>query len=149
MSARVRIVGLVILVLVIAGGSYFFLTRGQESTDDAQVEAHVTPIAAQVGGSVLKIAVIDNQQVEAGAELVVIDPRRLRDRAEARAGVARRRSSRSGGPAGHRPDHRDHRDEQCLDRAGWREPGGVRYFGSRARHRGRARAIVDGASASA
>jgi len=75
MSARVRVIGLVLLVLLIGGGAYFWLTRGQESTDDAQVEAHVTPVAAQVGGSVLKVAVADNQQVEAGAELVVIDPR--------------------------------------------------------------------------
>ena len=75
MSTRVRIIAAVVVVAIIGAGAYFFLTRGQESTDDAQVEAHVTPIAAQVGGSVLKVAVIDNQQVEAGTELVVIDPR--------------------------------------------------------------------------
>ena len=75
MSTRVRVIVIVLVVAVIGVGTYFFLTRGQEATDDAQVEAHVTPIAAQVGGSVLKIAVADNQQVQAGAELVVIDPR--------------------------------------------------------------------------
>lgn len=75
MSTRVRVIGLILVVALIGAGTYFFVTRGRESTDDAQVEAHVTPIAAQVGGSVLKIAVADNQQVEAGAELVVIDPR--------------------------------------------------------------------------
>lgn len=75
MSAGVRVIGLVLLVLVFGGGAYLWLTRGQESTDDAQVEAHVTPIAAQVGGSVAKVSVADNQQVEAGAELVLIDPR--------------------------------------------------------------------------
>jgi membrane fusion protein (multidrug efflux system) len=75
MSARVRVIGLVVLVLLIGGGAYFFLTRGQESTDDAQVDAHVTPVAAQVAGSVISVAVADNQQVDAGADLVVIDPR--------------------------------------------------------------------------
>lgn len=75
MSTRVRVIVIVLVVVIIGAGSYIFLNRGKESTDDAQVEAHVTPIAAQVGGSVLKIAVNDNQQVEAGAELVVIDPR--------------------------------------------------------------------------
>jgi membrane fusion protein (multidrug efflux system) len=75
MSTRVRVIGLAVLILVIAGTAYFVLTRGQESTDDAQVDAHVTPIAAQVGGSVAKVSVADNQQVEAGAELVTIDPR--------------------------------------------------------------------------
>ena len=49
--------------------------RGRESTDDAQVEAHLTPIAARVGGTVLSVPAPDNQQVEAGALLVQIDPR--------------------------------------------------------------------------
>ena len=76
MSTRVRIIIARRLSSLIGGGAYFSgLTRGQESTDDAQVEAHVTPIAARVGGTVLKVSVADNQQVEAGAELVVLDPR--------------------------------------------------------------------------
>ena len=68
MSTRVRIIVAVVAVAIIGGGTYFFLTRGQESTDDAQVEAHVTPIQAMVGGRVAKILVVDNQQVDAGAE---------------------------------------------------------------------------------
>lgn len=75
MSTRVRIIAIVLVVAVLGGGVYYWLTVGRESTDDAQVDAHVTPVAAQVGGSVLKVLVIDNQQVEAGAELVTIDPR--------------------------------------------------------------------------
>ncbi|HEX8031042.1 MAG TPA: HlyD family secretion protein [Vicinamibacterales bacterium] len=75
MSKRVRIFAAVIVLAVLGGATYFILTRGQESTDDAQVDAHVTPIQAQVGGSVARILVADNQQVEAGAELVVIDSR--------------------------------------------------------------------------
>lgn len=75
MSRRVQVIVGVVVVLLLGAGTYFFLTRGQESTDDAQVDAHVTPIQAQVSGSILKVAVVDNQVVEAGAELVVIDPR--------------------------------------------------------------------------
>src|ERR1044071_3736244 len=75
MSTHVRIIVIVLVVAIAGGGAYFWLTSGRESTDDAQVDAHVTPVAAQVGGSVLKVNVTDNQQVEAGAELVVIDPR--------------------------------------------------------------------------
>jgi len=75
MSNGVRIGVIVLVVALLGGGVYFFLTRGQESTDDAQVDAHVTPVAAQVGGSVLKVSIVENQQVEAGAELVTIDPR--------------------------------------------------------------------------
>jgi membrane fusion protein (multidrug efflux system) len=66
--------GLVVLVLL-AGAVWFWLTAGRESTDDAQVDAHVTPIAARVGGTVLELPVADNQEVEAGAVLVQIDPR--------------------------------------------------------------------------
>jgi len=55
--------------------SWYFVTAGRESTDDAQVDAHVTQIAARVGGTVQRVLVADNQQVEAGAVLVEIDPR--------------------------------------------------------------------------
>src|SRR5262245_61275193 len=75
MNSRVRIAIIVVVVALLGGGVYFWLTSGNESTDDAQVDAHVTPVAAQVGGSVLKVSIVENQQVEAGAELVAIDPR--------------------------------------------------------------------------
>jgi membrane fusion protein, multidrug efflux system len=47
----------------------------RESTDDAQIDAHVSPVAARVGGTVLEVLVRDNQHVEKGALLVRIDPR--------------------------------------------------------------------------
>jgi membrane fusion protein, multidrug efflux system len=72
---RVRI-GLGVLVLAVAGiAVWLWLTAGRESTDDAQVDAHVTPISARVGGPVLRVPVSDNQQVDAGAVLVELDPR--------------------------------------------------------------------------
>src|SRR6185295_3568635 len=37
--------------------------------------AHVTPIAARVGGTVLELPIADNQHVEAGTVLVRLDPR--------------------------------------------------------------------------
>src|ERR1700733_10284805 len=43
-----------------------WLSRGKESTDDAQVDADVVAISARVGGAVLKVYVVDNQQVKAG-----------------------------------------------------------------------------------
>jgi membrane fusion protein, multidrug efflux system len=48
---------------------------GRESTDDAQLEGHVTQISAQVGGHIVGVAVKDNQFVDAGTVLVRIDPR--------------------------------------------------------------------------
>jgi membrane fusion protein, multidrug efflux system len=75
MSNRVRIVIGAVLVVVIGLGAWWWLTRGYESTDDAQVDAHVTPIAARIGGTVLAVPVANNQAVEAGTVLVQVDTR--------------------------------------------------------------------------
>src|SRR5215469_13991843 len=61
------------LVAVVAG---FFLWRylgSYESTDDAQVDAHLYPVSARVSGYVVKVDVGDNQEVQKGAVLVEID----------------------------------------------------------------------------
>jgi len=75
MTKGIRILVAVAVVVAIGVGAWFYLRRGQESTDDAQVDAHVTPIAARVGGTVLRVPVTDNQPVEAGTVLVEIDRR--------------------------------------------------------------------------
>jgi membrane fusion protein (multidrug efflux system) len=62
------------LVLLIAG---FFLWRylsSYESTDDAQVDVHLSPVSSRISGYVIKVNVGDNQYVEKGAVLVEIDP---------------------------------------------------------------------------
>ena len=85
-TARIRILIAVAVVAALGVGAWFYLTRGRESTDDAQVDAHVTPVAARVGGTVLRVPVADNQPVEAGTVLVEIDPREYQialDRARA------------------------------------------------------------------
>ncbi len=51
----------------------YFAVR--ESTDDAQIDGHINPVAAKVGGTVLTVYVKDNQKVTAGDILVKIDPR--------------------------------------------------------------------------
>ena len=75
MSKRVRIVIAVVVVLLLAVVGWLWVTRGRESTDDAQVDAHVTPIAARVGGTVRVVPVVNNQAVDAGTVLVQIDTR--------------------------------------------------------------------------
>ena len=74
-QGRVRIIILVVVVLAAGAGIWFWATSGRESTDDAQVDARVTQIAARVGGTVAKVAVNDNQLVEAGTVLIELDPR--------------------------------------------------------------------------
>ncbi|HUP35542.1 MAG TPA: HlyD family secretion protein [Candidatus Limnocylindria bacterium] len=59
------------------------------STDDAFVEAHVSPVSARVRGTVLEVLVRDNQEVPAEAPLVRLDPRDLEVKVQqARAALA-------------------------------------------------------------
>ena len=75
-----------IVLLAVAG---FFLWRylsSYQSTDDAQVDAHLYPVSARVSGYVIKVNADDNEYVKAGTVLVEIDPRDYelaRDRARA------------------------------------------------------------------
>lgn len=75
MNKRIGIVIGVVLIALLVTSVWLWATAGRETTDDAQVDAHVTPIAARVGGTITQVSVIENQQVEAGAILAVIDPR--------------------------------------------------------------------------
>ena len=72
---RIRIVGGVLILAIAGAAIWYYMTTGKETTDDAQIDAHVTEVAARVGGTVLAVKVSDNQPVEAGAVLVEIDPR--------------------------------------------------------------------------
>ena len=71
---RVRIGIGIVLLLVLGAVVWAWSTSGRESTDDAQVDAHLTQMSARVGGTVTKVAVDDNQLVEVGALLVQLDP---------------------------------------------------------------------------
>jgi membrane fusion protein, multidrug efflux system len=69
------IAGLAALFVAATVGTYYFVfVAPYESTDDAFIEAHVTPIAPQVSGRVEKVLVRDNQFVNAGDVLLQIDP---------------------------------------------------------------------------
>jgi membrane fusion protein (multidrug efflux system) len=72
---RWRLAAIVAAVLILIAGFFWLRSRGKESTDDAQVDGHITQIAARVGGTVTKVLVTNNQAVKAGDVLVGIDPR--------------------------------------------------------------------------
>jgi membrane fusion protein, multidrug efflux system len=63
------------VVLVLAGAFVWHYLSGFESTDDAQVDAHLYPVSARISGYVQKVHVEDNQWVHEGSPLVEIDPK--------------------------------------------------------------------------
>ena len=70
----------IILAIVLVGGlifgikEYIFYSK-HETTDDAQVDADISPVVARVTGYVKDIRFVDNQFVHAGDTLVVLDDR--------------------------------------------------------------------------
>jgi membrane fusion protein, multidrug efflux system len=68
---------LLALLLLVAAGAWVAWRHYsvRESTDDAQIDGHINPISARVGGTVTAVNVDDNQFVKAGTVLVQIDPR--------------------------------------------------------------------------
>ena len=71
-TRRLLIIGGVLLLAVALG--LFFYFHNRETTDDAQVDGHITPIAAKISGRIAKVLIDDNQAVKAGQILAQIDP---------------------------------------------------------------------------
>jgi membrane fusion protein (multidrug efflux system) len=65
----------VLFILVVAGAFVWHYFSVRESTDDAQIDGHITPISARVSGTVIKLSFNDNQYVQAGQVLVQLDPK--------------------------------------------------------------------------
>lgn len=59
--------------IIMWGVTYFLKGYRYEQTNDAQVDAYLSPINAKVGGYINKIYYKDNQQVKKGDTLIVIE----------------------------------------------------------------------------
>jgi membrane fusion protein, multidrug efflux system len=95
------LVGMGVLAAALAAGGYYVkFVAPYESTDDAFIDADVTPIAPQVAGRVARLLVRDNQEVKPGDVLLEIDPSdyaaRL-DQAKANLAAARSRLDQARG----------------------------------------------------
>jgi membrane fusion protein, multidrug efflux system len=64
-----------LLVLVAAGIFVWHYYSVRESTDDAQIDGHIDPISPRISGTVLRVLVDENQEVQAGTLLVELDPK--------------------------------------------------------------------------
>jgi len=86
----------VVLLLMVAVGVglwAYYHYRDRVSTDDAEVDGHVSAIAPKISGIVVDVLVKDNQPVKAGDVLVRIDPRDYQARVDqAKAALAEQES---------------------------------------------------------
>jgi membrane fusion protein (multidrug efflux system) len=73
--SRLPLIGGAVLLIALIAGAWAWVSAGKQSTDDAQVEGHITQLATRVGGTVVEVSVADNQHVEAGTVVARIDPR--------------------------------------------------------------------------
>jgi membrane fusion protein (multidrug efflux system) len=92
---------ILLLIGIAIGVNYWLYARSHETTDDAFIDAHVTPVSPKISGYVAKVHIKANQQVKKGDLLVEIDPRDYQarlDQAQAAlaAGEARLKEARTG-----------------------------------------------------
>ena len=69
------VIAVAIVVLVVFGLFLWRYLSSYESTDDAQVDVHLSPVSARISGYVTAVNVGDNQWVQKGDVLVEIDPK--------------------------------------------------------------------------
>jgi membrane fusion protein (multidrug efflux system) len=71
---------IIVLALLVVAGGWFGFSKWQhgqhhEETDDAQIEANISPVIPRVGGYVKEVRVKDNQMVKKGDTLLILDDR--------------------------------------------------------------------------
>ncbi len=93
-SSPAKFIVLFVLLLAVSGGIYAYLhMQDRVSSDDANVDGHISSIAPKIAGNVTEVLVRDNQPVKAGDVLVRIDPRDFQARvAQAKAALAQAES---------------------------------------------------------
>ena len=83
-GGRRKIVLPIVILLVLGALAWAFTrwsySRAHESTDNAQVDGHIIPVLAKVGGYVSEVLVSENQPVRQGAVLARIDAAEFRVR---------------------------------------------------------------------
>src|SRR5262245_66512414 len=73
-----HVVGIILVVaLATWGARRWIYSRSHVSTDNAQVDGHITAIAPRIGGFIDRVLVEENQHVKVGDTLVVLDQRDL------------------------------------------------------------------------
>ena len=73
-KARLLLATVLLIIFALIGHQWWW-GRSHISSENAQIEGHIVPIAARVGGYVFKVPVSDNQKVSEDELLVALDPR--------------------------------------------------------------------------
>jgi len=78
---------IIILILLVVGGGWFGISKytyaqHNEDTDDAQIDANISPVIPRISGYILQVSVADNQPVKKGDTLIILDDRDLRIKLE-------------------------------------------------------------------
>ena len=77
---------IVLLLLVLGGGAFGFTkynhAQHHEETDNAHIEANISPIIPRVSGYIEEVRVKDNQRVKKGDTLMILDDRDLQVKLE-------------------------------------------------------------------
>ncbi len=70
---------IVLILLVLVGGTFgvskYIHGKHHEETDDAQVEANISPVIPRISGYIVKVNAVDNQHVKKGDTLLILDDR--------------------------------------------------------------------------
>ena len=64
----------IVIVLVLAGGYFYWRSTFSEDTDDAQINGHLIQISSRIAGQVAKVNVDENQFVTKGTVIAELDP---------------------------------------------------------------------------
>lgn len=103
----------IVLAVMVILGLYLGITRyihGQkhEETDDAQVEANLSPVISKISGYISEVRVKDNQFVKKGDTLIILDKRDLAMALEqAEAGLSTARSNLASAQANTTATHKN------------------------------------------
>jgi membrane fusion protein, multidrug efflux system len=78
---------LIILIALVVAGAWFGISKWHHAqlhaeTDDAQIEANISPIIPRISGYVKEVRVTDNQVVKKGDTLLILDDRDMRIKLE-------------------------------------------------------------------
>jgi membrane fusion protein (multidrug efflux system) len=99
--SKIRWISAFVIMIILAIGVYAWMDyySNRVSTDDAQVDGHIIPVASKIYGNVAEVLVDDNQEIREDQVIIRIDPRDYQvkvDQAKAALMLAESQASAAG-----------------------------------------------------